>query len=182
MVILEVTGRKQLVLTDIRHENSIVRSLFGNGIHHLTHEQRTLLRMDGGLDDLHAFLLVECLKRLAPLGMFVRIKECRECGQRLLTVGHHSHVGLHVLVDLTTVDIEVDDLCLFGIGLQVTRHTVGETHADGDEHVALLLFQVDGIIAVHAQHTDVQRMVRGECRESEHRTTSRDIGFLEESD
>ena len=138
--------------------------------------------MDGGLDDLHTFLLVECLKRLTPLRMFVRIKECRECGQRLLTVSHHSHIGLHVLVDLTSVDIEVNNLRLLGIGFQVTRHTVGETHADGNQDVALLLLQVHGIVAVHTQHTDVQRMIRGKCRESEHRTTSRDIGFLEESD
>ena len=43
-----------------------------------------------------------------------------------------------------------------------------------------MLLHVHGVVAVHAQHTDVQRMVGGQGGESEHRTACRDIGFLEE--
>ena len=84
-----------------------------------------------------------------------------ECWQRLLTVGHHSHIGLHVLVNLTTIDIEMNHLGLLGIGLQIARHTVAESHTDGNKHVTLLLFQVDSVITMHAQHTHVERMIRG---------------------
>ena len=68
-------------------------------------------------------------------------------------------MSLHVLVNLTSVDIQMDNLRLFGIGLQIACDTVAEAHADGDEYVALLFLQVDGIVAMHAQHTHVQRMV-----------------------
>ena len=117
--------------------------------------------MDGRLDDFLTLLLVERLERVAPLLMTGLIDQGRDGRQRLLTVGNHRHVGLHVLVDLAVVDIEVDNLRLLGVGLQVSCHTVGEAHADGDEHVALLLLQVHGIVAVHTQHTDIQRMIGG---------------------
>ena len=54
----------------------------------------------------------------------------------------------------------MDDFCLFGVSLQITRHTVAETHADSDEHIALLFFQIHSVVAVHTKHTDIQRMVR----------------------
>ena len=66
---------------------------------------------------------------------------------------------LHVLVNLASVDIQMDNLRLFSIRLQVSRYAVAETHTDGDEHVAFLFLQVDGIVAMHTQHTHVQRMV-----------------------
>ena len=58
----------------------------------------------------------------------------------------------------------MNNLGLLGIGLDITCHTVAETHADGDEHVAFLLLQVDGIVAMHAQHTNIERMVGRQCR------------------
>ena len=89
-------------------------------------------------------------------------------------------MGLHVLVNLTTVNIQVDNLRLFGIGLQITRHSVAETHTDGNEHITLLFLQVDSIVAVHTEHADIQRVIGRQCREAKHRSTCRDIGFLQE--
>ena len=80
--------------------------------------------MDGRLDDFLTLLLVERLERVAPFLMTGLIDQGRDSRQRFLTVGNHRHIGLHVLVDLTVVDVEVDDLRLLGVGLQVTRHTV----------------------------------------------------------
>ena len=76
----------------------------------------------------------------------------------------------------------MDDLRLLGIGLEIARHTVAEAHTDGDEHIALLFLEIDGIVTVHTQHTSVERMIGGQCRETEHRAACRDIGFLEELD
>ena len=113
--------------------------------------------------------------------MVVLVYQRCQSGQRLLAVGNHSHVGLHVLVYLAAVDVQMNHLCLLGIGLQRASDTVAETHADGNEHIALLLFHVRRIVAVHAQHAHVQRMVGGQCRESEHRAACRNARFLEES-
>ena len=74
----------------------------------------------------------------------------------------------------------MNNLCLLGIGLQITRHTVTETHTNGNQHVALLFFQVDGIVAVHTQHSNIQRMVGWQSRESQHGASSRNIGLLQE--
>ena len=182
VVVFEVARRKQLVLADVSHEDGIVGTLLRHHVNDLTHAQRTFLRMDGGLDDLRALFLVERLEGRAPLTMVSFPDEGREGRQRLLTVGHDGHISLHVLVNLAGIDVEVDDLRLLSIGLEVTRHTVAEAHTDGDEHVALLLLEVDGVVAVHAQHTSVERMIGGQRGEAEHRATSRDIGFLEEPD
>ena len=94
------------------------------------------------------------------------IQQGRQGRQRLLTVGHHSHIGLDVLVYLTLVDIKVYNLRLLGVCLRITCHAVAETHTNGNEHVALLFLQVHSVVAVHAQHTDIQGMVRGQRRES----------------
>ena len=53
----------------------------------------------------------------------------------------------------------MDDFCLLGICFQVARHAVRETHANGNEHIALLFLKVDCIVAVHTQHSDIQWMV-----------------------
>ncbi len=112
--------------------------------------------------------------------MLIGMQQSRDSGQRLLTVCHYSHIGLHVLVYLATVNIQMNNLGLLGIRLRITRHTVGETHTDSYQHVALLLFQVDGIVAVHTQHTHVQGMVGWQCRQTQHGASGRNIGFLQE--
>ena len=106
--------------------------------------------MDGWLDDLGALLVVKYFKRVAPLLVVVLIEQCGEGRQRLLTVGHHSHIGLYILVYLAAVDIQMDNLSLLGVGLQIARHTIAEAHTNGYEHVTLLFLQVDGIVAMHA--------------------------------
>ena len=136
--------------------------------------------MDGGLDDLRTLLLVQLPERLAPFAVLIAIQQRRQRRQRLLAVGHHRHIGLHILVYLATVNIQMNNLGLLGIGLRITRHTVGEAHADSYQHVALLLLQIDGIVAMHAQHTHIQRMVGGQSAQSQHRAAGGNISFLQE--
>ena len=181
LVIFEITGGKQLVLSNIRHEHSTFRSLLGNSIDHLAHQQRTLFRMDGRLYDLFALLLIQFLERIAPLLMVSLIKQSGKGWQRLFTVCHHSHIGLYVLVNLTLVDIQMYNLGLLGVGLRIACHTVREAHANGYQHVTLLFLQVNGIVAMHTQHTHIQRMVGRQGTQSQHGTTGRDVCFLQES-
>ena len=53
----------------------------------------------------------------------------------------------------------MDNLGLLSIGLKITSYAIAEAHADGNKHIALLLFQIHGVVTVHAQHTYVQRMI-----------------------
>ena len=75
----------------------------------------------------------------------------------------------------------MDYLRLLGISFRVTSHTVGETHTDSYQHVALLFLQVHGIVAVHTQHANIQRMVGRQCRKSQHCSAGRNICLLQES-
>ena len=74
----------------------------------------------------------------------------------------------------------MNNLCLLGVGLEISSHTIGKTHTDSNQHVTLLLFLVGSIVAMHTQHTDIQRMITRQGAQAQHRTTGRDIGFLQE--
>ena len=113
--------------------------------------------------------------------MVVWIQQGGDGWQRYLTIGNNSHTALHILVNLTAVDVKMDNLSLFGVGLGIARHTVGKAHTNGNEHVALLFLQVDGIVAMHPQHTGIQRMVGRQCRESQHGTPGGNVGFFQKS-
>ena len=98
--------------------------------------------------------------------MLILIQQCSNSGQRLLTICNDSQIGLHILVNLALVNIQMDNLGLLGVCLRISCHTIRKTHANGYQHVALLFFQVDGIVAMHAQHSYIQRMVRGQCTQT----------------
>ena len=53
----------------------------------------------------------------------------------------------------------MDHLGLFGIAVETAGNTIRESHADGNQHIALLLLDVWGIVTMHTQHTHIQRMV-----------------------
>ena len=74
----------------------------------------------------------------------------------------------------------MDHLGLFGIAVKTTGDTIRESHADGNKHVALLLLDVWRIVAVHSQHTHIQRMIGRKCRESQQGTSCWDVCFLKE--
>ena len=119
-------------------------------------------------------------KALHPLGMFLWLhKSCEAC-KHLLAITDDGHIGLHVLVNLGMVNVNVYHLCLFCIGRELTCHAVAETHTHGNEQVALVGIHVRAIVSVHSQHTHAQWVVGGESRESHQGTCYRDTTFLNE--
>ena len=136
--------------------------------------------MNGGLNDFLTFFLLQRLERLTPLMMVGLMDKSRQGRQRLLAISNNSHIGLHILVNLTMVDIKMNDLGLLGVGLRIARYSVREAHADGNEHIALLLLDIGRIVTVHTKHTHVQRMCAGQSRETKHGTSGRDVSFLQE--
>ena len=135
--------------------------------------------MDSGVDDLLHLFVMTGFETVAPLPVYILLEQSGDGWHGHLAVAHHCHIGVDALVDFGTVDVEMDYLCLLGVGGGQTRHAVAEPHADGDEHVTLLFLQVGRIVAVHTEHTHVEGMSGGQCRESEQRACSRDVGFLE---
>ena len=49
----------------------------------------------------------------------------------------------------------MNDLRLLCVSIDVACDTVAESHADGYEHVAFLLLDIRGVVAVHTEHSHV---------------------------
>ena len=87
---------------------------------------------------------------------------------------------MNILAYLAMVDVDMYHLCLSGIGLQAARHTIAEAHTYGYEHVTFLLFYVWSIVAVHTQHSHIQRMAVGQGRQAQHGASGWYVAFLQE--
>ena len=118
--------------------------------------------MQGSVDDLRVFLLGIGFEAIYPSLVRSLLHELCHFGQRLFAVAEDGECGLHVLAELRGVNLKVNDLGLLGVCLQVARHTVVEAHADSYEQVALVGHDVRRQIAVHTEHSHVERMV-GRC-------------------
>ena len=68
---------------------------------------------------------------------------------------------MHILVYFGRVNLEVDYLCLTGVGLEIAGDTVVKAHAHRDEQVTLIGEHIGAKVAVHTKHALVERMVGG---------------------
>ena len=75
VVVLEITGSEKLVLTHIGNKNRIIWTQFGHDIHDLSHQQRSILRMDSRLYHLLTLFLVELSERVAPALMTILFQQ-----------------------------------------------------------------------------------------------------------
>ncbi len=107
---LEVAATDHLVLTYVVYENSLIMSSFRYHVGHLAHKQRTLCRMDILLYYLLLFLLAVFLEGISPLTVNILVQQTGNGWQTLLAVTYHSHIGLDNLVNLSLVNIQVDNL------------------------------------------------------------------------
>ena len=157
-------------------------SSFRYHVGHLAHKQRSLCRVDILLYYLLLFLLAVFLEGISPLAVNILVQQTGNGWQTLLAVAHHSHIGLDNLINLSLVNVQVDNLCLRSILRRHACDTVAETHTDGDEHITLLGLHVGSIRTVHAEHTHVERVVARQGRKAEQGSAGRDICLLEEFD
>ena len=77
-------------------------------------------------------------------------------------IGSTSSSGLHHLVYLDVVNVEVYDFSLLGVRVKSARVAVAETHTNGYYHISFLRQYVRSQIAVHAEHTHIEGMVGGQ--------------------
>ena len=99
--------------------------------------------------------------------------------ERTLDVAHEGHVGMDDFVDFGGVDLHMDDPGVGAEGGGVARYAVVETHSDGDEQVALLVFDVGAVVAVHPQHSHVAGVVARQRREAQQRRGGRHAAAIE---
>ena len=131
-------------------------------IGHLTHQQRTFLRMNVFLDNFLLLLLAIHIERVAPFTVYILVQQTCDGWQRLFAVTDDSDIRLYHLVYLGLVNIEMNHLSLRSILGRNTRDTVAESHTDGYQHITLLRLHVGGIRAMHTEHTHIERMIAGQ--------------------
>ena len=95
-------------------------------------------------------------------------------------ISEHFHVDRHILPDLRVIDIQMDHFRLLGVRIQIACDTVVETHADGDQHVAFVGLPVRSHIAMHTEHTFVQRKIGRQRRQAEDGRTGRNVILRQE--
>ena len=74
-------------------------------------------------------------------------------------ISENLHIDRYILPDLRVVDIQMDHFRLLGVCLQIASNTIVETHTDGDQHVTFIGLPIRTDIAVHTQHTLIQRKI-----------------------
>ena len=181
MGVLEITATEQLVLTHIGDHNGLVVCGLAHTAHYLTHEQRTLGGVKCSIYHLVVFLLGIGFETIYPCLMLGFLYEFGNLCQCLLAIAQHGHCGLHYLAHLGGVYLEVNNLCLLGIGVEVASNTVVKAHTHGDKQVALVGHHIGSQVAMHAQHTHVKGMMCGSGRKTEHGLTEGNLCLLGQS-
>ena len=151
---MEVLNGPHLVLAHVGGHDGVLRADLGDGVQNLLggHDGAVLvvLGLGGEGEDV-----------LLPLAVVVLGNLPVQQLQHLLGAADDVVVGLHVLVDLCPVNVNVDNLGLAGKGGGLQSHTVGEAAAHSDEQVAAVAGHVGGLGAVHADHAGGQGVTAG---------------------
>src|SRR6187399_1317171 len=98
----------------------------------------------------------------------------------LTRVADERKVDLDVLVDLGWVELDMNLLGVFGVGLQVARDAVVEAHADGDDQVGLLNRAIHPGFAVHTHHAQRPRMTGRKPAQPKQGAGHRNVGALDQ--
>ena len=74
----------------------------------------------------------------------------------------------------------MNNLGLLGIGIQGAGYAVIESHTYGNENVTLVSLYVRSQVSVHAEHTHVERMLGGQCGQTQQRACCGQVTLLNE--
>ena len=95
--------------------------------------------------------------------MNILVQQTGNGWQTLLAVAHHSHIGLDNLINLSLVNVQVNNLGL-GAYLEGTPVIRSLKRIPMAMSITLLGLHVGSIRTVHAEHTHVERVVARQGR------------------
>jgi hypothetical protein len=107
-------------------------------MNNLTHGNLSFFRVN--------FLFHNCLvlfffarqEAISPFTVVVFLKKFGYRCQCFLAIAQYGYGSLHVLVDLRGVNIEMNNLGLFGVCFEVTGYPVIKTHADSNQYITFI--------------------------------------------
>ncbi len=79
-------------------------------------------------------------------------------------IRNNRNVADYIFIYFRRVNVNVDHFGLFGIAFQIARNTIVETHPNGNQHIAFVGFDIRTVIAVHAEVSNIERMIDGHGR------------------
>lgn len=148
----QVKRRPHLMLSDIRRKG--IR-LALRALHDLMHRpgdgQAVLVIVVG----VRLLPLVNLLPPVRQGGIRLVLHEQRKDGLHI--AGEAERVA-HVLVDLSGIDVDVDELRVLRVLVEVARLAVAKAAADGDDEVGRGNRVIRGLLAVHAGKAERLRM------------------------
>ena len=112
---------------------------------------------------------------LYPLLMILRADQRIEALEHFIAVSGNAHIHLDILVDLSRVDIDLNDPGLLRKGTRVADDPVREPAAHRNQQVAVGYRQVRRLRAVHPQHAKIQRVIAVKRALSHQRITDRRV-------
>ena len=80
--------------------------------------------------------------------------------QHHIQIARQTNVYLAQFVQLSRVDIHMDNFGIRGKGIQLTGYTIVKTRANRDKQIAFLYRQVSRFGAMHPQHAQIVRIIR----------------------
>ena len=93
-------------------------------------------------------------------------------------IGRDRDVDTDILIELGTVDVDVDLASAERVGLEVAGDAVVEPHPERDEQVRLLNRRVHPRLAVHAHHAEIERVRGRHAADAEQRHGNRNVRAL----
>ena len=176
----EITGRVHLLLADIGDQHRVVAVGPAHGVDRFAHADTPFGGMHRFADHRFVFYLVAGPESGDPFAVVALVDAFGDERQGAFHIAHDRNVGMDDLVDLRGVDLQVNHL---GIGAEMrgaSRHAVVETHAYGDQQVALLVLDIGTVVAVHAQHAYILRVAGRQGREPQQGRGGRHAALVEQ--
>ena len=115
----------------------------------------------GGVGHGVVILRLPLVDHLHPVGVLLLLNKGEHPAQDIADITDNGKIHIHVLAQLTGVDIDLDDGGVLGKGLGVQGHAVRKAGAQCDQHVTVRDRPVGGVAAVHSDHADVHRVTVG---------------------
>ena len=96
----------------------------------------------------------------------------------LFCIGNDGDIYMNISGNGSSININVDNLCMWGKFMELACDTVVKTGSDGKQKIAFIYCHICGISAVHTKISDKQRVLCGNGATSHNGCDNRDLSFL----
>ncbi|MPN20445.1 hypothetical protein SDC9_167824 [bioreactor metagenome] len=141
------------MLTDVGDNDRILTGHVADHLHNVARAKRFFPELWLGV------LPTPFGKLPAPLGVILFVNEGQQLGEHLTDITRNKMIDHNVLVHLGTVDVDMNNLSAGGKLRRICCHTVGKSGPDYNQNIRVTHGKRARNIAMHADHTHIQRII-----------------------